>query len=66
MMDRYLELDANGVVVNIVVWDGASPYNPEGITLLPCNQNPNATFGWKFDGSNWIAPSETEDKSTHP
>lgn len=59
-MERYLELNAEGIVVNISIWDGESPYSPEGITLLPCNQNPNATFGWKFDGDNWIAPPEPE------
>lgn len=58
MMDRYLELDANGVVINIIVWDGESPYSPEGYSLLLCSEHPNATYGWRYNGDTWTAPSE--------
>jgi hypothetical protein len=57
-MDRYLELNPDGVVVNIIVWDGISPYNPEGYTLMLCADYPSITFGWTFDGDNWVAPPE--------
>lgn len=63
-MNRYLELNADGLVVNIIVWDGVSPYNPEGHTLLSCDEHPQASFGWTLDGDNWIAPPEPEPSTT--
>lgn len=59
-MKKYLELNSEGVVVNISIWDGESPYNPEGITLLSCDDHPQVSFRWVFDGDNWVAPPETE------
>jgi hypothetical protein len=59
-MERYLELNSDGLVINIIVWDGESPYNPEGHTLMLCDDYPSASFGWIFDGDNWIAPPEPE------
>lgn len=60
-MDRYLELNTDGVVVNIIIWDGVSPYEPNGMTVLPYDEHPNATFGWRYDGINWIVPEEITD-----
>ena len=58
---RYLELNAAGVVVNIVVWDGITPYQPEGITqLLPCVEHPGVSYGWNKVEGGWIAPPEPE------
>lgn len=59
-MEKYLELNSDGLVINIVVWDGESPYNPDGHTILLCDDHPQASFGWTFDGDNWIAPPEPE------
>lgn len=59
-MNRYLKLNADGLVVNIIVWDGVSPYNTEGHTLLSCDEHPQASFGWTLDGDNWIAPIVVE------
>lgn len=54
---RWLELNADGVVVNIVVWDGVTPYTPDGVTqLLPCEDNIGVSFGWKIVGGMWQAP----------
>ena len=50
MINRYLELNPDGVVINIIVWDGESPYNPEGHTLMLCDDHPSVSFGWTFDG----------------
>ena len=56
---RYLELNAQGVVVNIVVWDGITHYEPAGITqLLPCDQHPGVSFGWTKIEGGWQAPPE--------
>lgn len=60
-MERYLELNAEGFVVNIIIWDGMEPYETGNGSLLRCDEHPNATFGWQYDGINWIAPEETTD-----
>ena len=54
---RWLELNAEGVVINIVVWDGVSPYSPDGVAqLLSCDDNPGVSFGWKIVDGMWEAP----------
>lgn len=54
---RWLELNAEGVVINIVVWDGVTPYTPAGVAqLLPCDDNPGVSFGWKIVDGMWEAP----------
>lgn len=60
MKDHYLELNAKGIVINIIIWDGTEPYNPDGNTLMSCEEHPTVSFGWTFDGNNWIAPPEPE------
>ena len=60
---NWLELNAEGAVVNIIVWDGVSPHVSEGVVqLLPCDDNPGASFGWKFVDGIWEAPPLPEDK----
>ena len=54
---RYLELNADSVVVNISIWDGVTPYSPAGVSqLLPCEDNPGVSFGWKIVDGIWEAP----------
>lgn len=54
---KYLELNAEGVVTNIIIWDGVSPYEPPGVAqLLPCSQHPGVGYGWKRVANNWQAP----------
>jgi hypothetical protein len=58
---RYLELNAEGVVKNIVVWDGVTPYAPEGVSeLLPCDEHPGVSYGWRKVDGGWEAPPEPE------
>lgn len=58
---RYLELNAQGVVVNIVIWDGVSHYEPAGIAqLLPCVEHPGISYGWKLVNDIWIAPPDSQ------
>lgn len=62
---RWLELNSENVVVNIVVWDGVSPYSPEGITqLLPCSEHPNASYGWRLVDNVWVTPDQTDPSET--
>ena len=54
---RWLELNADGIVINISIWDGISQYNPAGVAqLLPCDENPDVSFGWKIVDGMWEAP----------
>lgn len=56
---KYLELNADGVVINIVLWDGIEEYAPPGVAeLLPCEDNPGVSFGWQLVNGEWIAPAE--------
>jgi hypothetical protein len=59
---RYLELDANGTVRNIIKWDGVSPYNPTNMTLLPHADHPQASYGWQLVDGEWIAPIAEEEE----
>lgn len=61
---KWLQLDSDGFVVNVVIWDGVSVYEPQGVKqLLRCDDHPGVTFGWRLVDGNWITPpqSETED-----
>ena len=54
---RWLEINPEGVVTNIVVWDGVTPYAPAGVAqLLPCDDNPGVSFVWKIVDGMWEAP----------
>lgn len=58
---RWLGLNAEGVVTNIVVWDGVTPYAPNGVSeMLACADNPGVSFGWRKIDGEWFAP-EVED-----
>jgi hypothetical protein len=58
---RYLELNAEGVVKNIVVWDGVTPYAPQGVSeLLPCDEHLGVSYGWRKVDGGWEAPPPPE------
>ena len=58
--NAWLELNADGVVVNMIVWDGVSPYNPPGVAqLLKCDENPGVSYGWRIVDGVWVAPEES-------
>lgn len=63
-MNYWLELNADGYVVNIIKWDGVSPYNPPNITLLPKADHPQASFGWRLKDGEWIEPIQPEVEET--
>lgn len=55
---RWLEVNPEGVVVNIVIWDGVSPYQPAGVAqLLSCDENFGVTIGWKIINDVWESPT---------
>jgi len=59
MTNRYAIVE-NGVVSNVVLWDGETEWKPESGTanLLP-NNSPVAP-GYTFDGTTYIAPTQTD------
>lgn len=60
-MSNYLVLrDDDGLVVNVIVWDGESPYQHEGMTLLAAADHPGIWIGWRRVGDEWVAPPEPE------
>jgi hypothetical protein len=59
---RWLELNAEGIVINISIWDGVTPYTPAGVAqLLPCDDNPGVSFGWRIVDGAWEAPVVVEE-----
>jgi len=59
---RWLELNAEGVVTNISIWDGVTSYTPAGVAqLLPCDDNAGVSYGWKIVDGMWEAPPPVEE-----
>lgn len=50
---------ANGIVENIVVWDGDSEWSaPDGATAVPITTSGVVVdIGYEFDGANFIKPA---------
>lgn len=58
MIQDYLLADAAGTVINIILWDGVTPFDPgEGCTLTP--QPGGVDIGWRRAGEGWAAPEQT-------
>lgn len=54
-MPNYAVLDENNVVVNVIVWDGVTPYDPgPGLTLQFV---PAVDIGRVWDGTDFVDPS---------
>lgn len=50
---RHAVLSETNVVVNLVMWDGVSPYNPgDGLRLVPALDVLFIDIGWTWDGIN--------------
>ena len=56
---KYLTLNTQGQVTNVIVWDGLEPYTPDnGDTLTPLTDAPAGVgIGWTFSNGEWIAPA---------
>jgi hypothetical protein len=45
----------DGIVINVIVWDGESPYDPgEGVTIKPCSDLVGA--GFTYNGKKFTPP----------
>jgi hypothetical protein len=59
---KYALVDADGLVVNAIVWDGETEYNaPDGLTVVAVPDGQPCGPGWTYDGSDWIAPPPSEE-----
>ena len=59
---RYLAVNTEGYVVNIIVWDGTTPYIHPEITLYNCDVFPEVTYGWQYVNGVWIPPPTSEEE----
>jgi hypothetical protein len=72
---KYAVVNTDGLVVNVVNWDGVTEFDAgDGVTLvdLPYQMATDdngvefrqyfAGPGWTYDGTNWIAPPPVEDE----
>jgi hypothetical protein len=59
-MSNYLTVRDDGLVTNVIVWDGETPYQPDG-TLLPADDNPGVWVGWRLVDGEWVAPPEPDE-----
>jgi len=59
---RYLVLDNDGFVINIIVWDGISkiPSRNQHV-VLESNAPIGVTFNWQLVNNEWIAPPVVEE-----
>lgn len=54
-MTVYAVLDADGVITNMVMWDGKTPYDPgEGLTLVPAGDG--YSIGGRIENGNYVPP----------
>ncbi|EKM2785552.1 hypothetical protein C9189_22185 [Escherichia coli] len=58
MSDIYAVVQ-NGVVTNLVVWDGKSGFKPEKEDIVKCVGD--VGIGWLYDGEKFIKPSLKQD-----
>lgn len=46
----------DGEVKNVALWDGESPWAPEGFDLIETTDRPEIGPGWSYDGSVFTQP----------
>lgn len=58
---RYALVNADGLVVNAIVWDGDTGYTPaDGLTAVAIPNNVGGGPGWTYDGTHWTAPPDPD------
>jgi hypothetical protein len=51
---KHYAIVIDGVVDNVVVWDGVTEYNPEGLLLDLTDSDPEPGIGWDYDGEKFV------------
>lgn len=46
----------DGMVKNVAIWDGESPWAPDGFDLIETTDRPEIGPGWIYDGTNFAPP----------
>lgn len=60
---RYAEVNADGLVTGVILWDGQTEYTPaDGLTLVQVPDGQPCGPRWTFDGTDWIAPPSVEEE----
>lgn len=57
-MTRYAVV-VDGQVVNLILWDGETPYEPEGVAVALDADSPVGP-GWAQVDGEWVAPPQPE------
>lgn len=59
MMNGNYAVIENGVVINVILWDGETPLGlPNGQTTVLIPDGSPAWIGWGYDGTEFTPPSQ--------
>jgi hypothetical protein len=66
-MDKIYAVILDNEIINVIVWDGETPYTPMvGTTLVECPEG--VGIGWTYNGTNYDPPKivtpSSEDQPT--
>ena len=56
--ERYALIEPDGLVSNVVVWDGETPYRPDDVEVIPCPDP--VGIGWRTRNGDWLPPVADE------
>jgi hypothetical protein len=58
---KHYALVQNGVITNVVVWDGETPYTPDGELVLIDGLTPEPGIGWDYKKGKFVDNRPIED-----
>ena len=60
-MKNYAIIDSTNTVINVVVWDGESPWTPsQDCIVVAIPEDSSAGIGWTYVDGEFIAPPRPE------
>ena len=60
---KWLIIEEDGRVSNVIVWDGLSRFNTRGKTLIKLDDAPRgAWIGWIYSNGEWTNPYPAQDE----
>ena len=63
MSNRYALVDDDGLVINIVEWDGEADWSAPA-DLAPVETDASVSKGWRRVDGDWVAPQAEEPEWT--